>query len=64
MKTGRDLTALPYYQALALFKLAAILEGTFTRQRQAGVPDDQNMMIETVPRLLRFANAFASGERV
>lgn len=61
--TGRDLSALPYYQALALFKLAAILEGTFSRQRAAGVPDDQNMMVETVPRLLRFANAFATGER-
>jgi aminoglycoside phosphotransferase (APT) family kinase protein len=61
--TGRDLSALPYYQALALFKLAAILEGTFSRQRAAGVPDEQNMMVETVPRLLRFANAFATGER-
>jgi aminoglycoside phosphotransferase (APT) family kinase protein len=61
-QTGRDLTALPYYAALALFKLAAILEGTFTRQHQAGVPDDQNMMIETVPRLLCGAAAFARGE--
>jgi aminoglycoside phosphotransferase (APT) family kinase protein len=61
-RTGRDLTALPYYAALALFKLAAILEGTFTRQRQAGVPDEENMMVETVPRLLRGAAAFARGE--
>jgi aminoglycoside phosphotransferase (APT) family kinase protein len=61
--TGRDLSALAYYEALALFKLAVILEGTFARQRAAGVPDGQNMMVETVPRLLRFANAFARGER-
>ena len=36
-RSGRDLSALPYYQALALFKLAVILEGTFARQRAAGV---------------------------
>ena len=62
--TGRDLTALPYYEALALFKLAVILEGTFTRQRHAGVPDEANMMVDTVPRLLRGAAEFARGERV
>jgi aminoglycoside phosphotransferase (APT) family kinase protein len=62
--TGRDLTALPYYEALALFKLAVILEGTFSRQRHAGVPDDANTMVDTVPRLLRGAAEFARGERV
>lgn len=61
--TGRDLSALPYYQALALFKLAVILEGTYSRQHLDGVPDDENMMTKTVPRLLRFANAFGRGER-
>jgi aminoglycoside phosphotransferase (APT) family kinase protein len=54
----------PYFEALALFKLAVILEGTFTRQRNAGIPDDENMMVDTVPRLLRFAAEFARGERI
>jgi NAD(P)-dependent dehydrogenase (short-subunit alcohol dehydrogenase family) len=30
-RTGADLSALPYYQALALFKLAIILEGSVAR---------------------------------
>ena len=62
--TGRDITALSYYQALALFKLGVILEGTFSRQRQAGVPDRENTMVETVPRLLRGAADLARGQRV
>lgn len=62
-RTGRDLGALPYYEALALFKLGVILEGTYTRQNEAGVPDAENMMTETVPNLLRGAAAFARGER-
>jgi len=61
--TGRDLAALPYYEALALFKLAVILEGNFARERAAGVPDSANSMGEIVPRLLRGAAAFARGER-
>jgi aminoglycoside phosphotransferase (APT) family kinase protein len=62
--TGRDLTALPYYEALALFKLAVILEGRYARDHAAGVPENENMMRETVPRLLRGAAAFARGERL
>jgi aminoglycoside phosphotransferase (APT) family kinase protein len=61
--TGRDLSALAFYEVLALFKLAVILEGTYARQRGAGVPDDENLMTELVPRLLRGAHAFATGER-
>ena len=34
-RTGADLSALPYYQALALFKLAVILEGSVARWRAA-----------------------------
>jgi aminoglycoside phosphotransferase (APT) family kinase protein len=63
-QTGRDLSALPYYQALALFKLAVILEGTFARERAAGVPDGRNSMAQIVPRLLCGAAQFARGERV
>ena len=61
--TGRDVSALPYYEALALFKLAVILEGTYSRQHHAGVPESENMMTDTVPRLLRGAAEFARGER-
>jgi aminoglycoside phosphotransferase (APT) family kinase protein len=62
-RTGRDLTALPYYEALALFKLAVILEGRYARDRAGGVPDEANMMTEAVPELLRGAAEFARGER-
>jgi len=62
-RSGRDVSALPYYQCLALFKLAVILEGTYARKRAAGVPDAANMMAELVPRLTRGAAAFARGER-
>jgi hypothetical protein len=40
-----------------------ILEGTFARERAAGVPDDQNSMGEIVPRLLTAAADFARGKR-
>jgi aminoglycoside phosphotransferase (APT) family kinase protein len=63
-RTGRDLSALPYYEALALFKLAVILEGVFARERAAGVPDEHNSMGEMVPRLLVGAAEFARGQRV
>jgi aminoglycoside phosphotransferase (APT) family kinase protein len=63
-QTGRDLTSLPYYEVLALFKLAVILEGGYARQAAAGVPDGQNSMSEMAPRLLRGAAEFAWGQRV
>ena len=62
-RSGRDLSALAYYECLALFKLAVILEGTYARKAKAGVPDGENMMSELVPRLTRAAAAFARGER-
>ena len=62
-RAGRDVSALPYYECLALFKLAVILEGTYARKRAAGVPDSANMMADLVPRLIRGAAAFARGER-
>jgi aminoglycoside phosphotransferase (APT) family kinase protein len=62
-RSGRDLSALPYYECLALFKLAVILEGTYARKFKAGVPEAENMMGELVPRLTRAAAAFARGER-
>jgi aminoglycoside phosphotransferase (APT) family kinase protein len=61
-RTGRDLSSLPYYECLALFKLAVILEGTYARTRQAGIPDEHNEMAVLVPRLLVAAARFARGE--
>jgi aminoglycoside phosphotransferase (APT) family kinase protein len=62
--SGRDLSALPYYEALSLFKLGAILEGTYARARNAGVPDGENRMTHSAPMLFTVAAAFARGERV
>jgi aminoglycoside phosphotransferase (APT) family kinase protein len=61
--TGRDLSHLRYYEVLALFKLAVILEGTYARERAAGVPEENNLMGRLVPRLLSGAAEFARGER-
>jgi len=55
-RTGADLSALPYYEALALFKLAIILEGNYARTRDA-------QMEVLVPQLLRGAAEFARGQR-
>src|SRR4051794_31674983 len=60
-RSGRDLAALPYYEALSLFKLGVILEGTYARNAAAGVADGENSMTDTVPRLMRGAAAFARG---
>ena len=62
-RTGRDLAALAYYEVLALFKLAVILEGTYARETAAGVPGEQSSMATIVPGLLRGAAEFAKGER-
>jgi aminoglycoside phosphotransferase (APT) family kinase protein len=59
-RTGRDLSALPYYQALSLFKLGIILEGRVAR---APSPAEAGERAELVNRLIRFADLFARGER-
>ncbi|GGJ62741.1 phosphotransferase family protein [Streptomyces brasiliensis] len=58
-----DTTDLPYYAALALFKLAVILEGTYHRQARAGVPEAENTMARIVPGLFTAAAEFARGRR-
>lgn len=58
--SGRDLTALAYYETLSLFKLGVILEGSYARATAAGQP---SRMAETVPELFRAAGGFARGER-
>ena len=62
-RTGRDLTDLAYYEVLALFKLAVILEGRHAQESAQGVPADETSMATIVPDLLRGAAEFARGER-
>ena len=62
-RTGRDLANLAYYEALALFKLAIILEGSHARQVRSGVDADRTDMGGYVIRLLRGAAEFARGVR-
>jgi aminoglycoside phosphotransferase (APT) family kinase protein len=61
-RTGADLSAVPYYEALSLFKLAIILEGGYARTVAAGAPDDERG--EMIARLVRYAARFARGERI
>lgn len=62
-RTGRDLSNLAYYEALALFKLAIILEGSHARQVQSGVDPERTDTGRYVTNLLHGAAAFARGER-
>jgi aminoglycoside phosphotransferase (APT) family kinase protein len=62
-RTGRDLSALAYYQALALFKLAVILEGRHAREVARGVSPDTTSMGAFVVRLMRASADFARGNR-
>jgi aminoglycoside phosphotransferase (APT) family kinase protein len=63
-RTGRDLSAMVFYEVLALFKLAVILEGVHARELGNGVPASKTSMTATVPRLLCGAAEFARGQRV
>ncbi|HTU07472.1 MAG TPA: phosphotransferase family protein, partial [Trebonia sp.] len=58
-RTGTDLSALPYYEALALFKLAIILEGAVARLPAAAAAERAAMN----DRLIHYAGLFARGER-
>ncbi len=65
-RTGADLStllcALPYYQALALFKLAIILEGSVARRRVSSARQAAERAA-MVDRLIRYAGLFAREER-
>ncbi|MEU7813989.1 phosphotransferase family protein [Pseudonocardia sp. NPDC049154] len=61
-RSGRDLSAIRYYEVLSLFKLAIILEGGVARLRAAGDPAGDERAAG-VDRLFRHADAFARGER-
>jgi len=58
-RTGTDLSALPYYEALALFKLAIILEGAVARLPAPAAAERAAMN----DRLIHYAGLFARGER-
>jgi len=62
-RSGRDLSALPYYEALSLFKLGLILEGGVRRAQAAGDDSGAADTAATVDRLIRVARLFARGER-
>lgn len=62
-RSGRDLRALPYYQALALFKLGAILEGRTAQAQRGGDAEQVTYWADMVDRLIDYANKFSTGER-
>jgi aminoglycoside phosphotransferase (APT) family kinase protein len=59
-RTGRDLGAIRYYEVLSLFKLAIILEGGVRRAAGSAAAGERAAAVD---RLIRFADAFARGER-
>lgn len=61
-RSGHDLSNLQYYQVLALFKLAIILEGPVARANESKLPETAGLA-DRVDRLIRFADMFARGER-
>ncbi|MXP23520.1 phosphotransferase [Gordonia sp. HNM0687] len=62
-RTGRDMSYLPFYQALALFKLASILEGRVARATRSRDQDTAATWVAMVDRLVDVAYQFASGTR-
>jgi aminoglycoside phosphotransferase (APT) family kinase protein len=62
-RSARDLTALPYYEALSLFKLGLILEGGVRRARVVGDEAAAGQAAATVDQLISVAGQFARGER-
>jgi aminoglycoside phosphotransferase (APT) family kinase protein len=62
-RSGRDLTYLPFYQALALFKLASILEGRVARAARNGTAADIAVWSGMVDRLIDHGHQFAHGRR-
>jgi aminoglycoside phosphotransferase (APT) family kinase protein len=63
-RSGRDLRGLPFYQALALFKLAVILEGRTAQAHRRGDDAGTRQWAPMVDRLVDYAGKFASGVRV
>lgn len=62
-RSGRSVAHVRYYMALAVFKLACILEGGYYRYAHGGSDDPRHARLEhTVPKLTRHAAAIARGE--
>jgi aminoglycoside phosphotransferase (APT) family kinase protein len=58
--SGRDLAHLPYYQALGLFRLACILEGSWARHQRGAADDPFFAHLEAgVPAMARRARSLA-----
>lgn len=58
--SGRSVEHLPWYMALAFWKLAAIAEGTYAQYREGGIDTPYAAgLVDDVPRLLEEAAAFA-----
>jgi len=63
-RTGRKVDALPYYEALGLFKLACITEGSYFRHVNGQSDTELHADFEwIVPKLAATAVAIAKGER-
>lgn len=59
--SGRSLEHLPYYQALGLFRLACILEGSWARHLRGAADDPYFALLEAgVPAIARRARRLAS----
>jgi aminoglycoside phosphotransferase (APT) family kinase protein len=64
MRAPLDATTVPYYAALALFKMACILEGSYARYRSGRSSHPQHAVFEhTVPQLIAVAVDFVTGAR-
>jgi aminoglycoside phosphotransferase (APT) family kinase protein len=63
-RSGRDTSAVAFYQALALFKLAVVLEGNYVKFLRKGSRNKHHEEFEwMVPALLSTALAATRGER-
>jgi aminoglycoside phosphotransferase (APT) family kinase protein len=62
-RSGRSMSALPWYQTLAMWKSAVFLEGSYKRLL-AGTTDDPffKLLDEGVPALARHALSIAHGD--
>ncbi|MGC9537448.1 phosphotransferase family protein [Streptomyces sp. UG1] len=63
-RSGRDVSAIGYYQALALFKLVVVLEGNYAKYVRGASRNAHHADFEwMVPRLIDTARSAARGER-
>ena len=63
-RSGRDVSAIGFYQALALFKLAVVLEGNYAKYRTGASRNAHHADFEwMVPQIIGTALAAAHGKR-